>query len=203
MIRSIKTLKATPIMAFVFIIIFGKAQINAQELGIDKTNTHKPETELPPDVLWDVKAYMPEAKLIKVKAVDKAGNLYAIKGLQTYDDTSLLDIKCLYNEAVLPVKLVISDNSYALKAIKKDGSVLDVKAITDNGEQFSIQGIQRTGNTVSIRVMGKDNKTFKVFAISPEGNVNDVKGIKMLRDNIETVVNGVKVYAHVKALHQE
>ncbi|MEE4248284.1 MAG: hypothetical protein V2I33_23080, partial [Kangiellaceae bacterium] len=191
MIRAIKTLKATPIIAFALILIFAKAQIHAQELDLNKKENQKPETEIPPDVLWDVKAYMPEAVLLKVKAVDATGNLYAIKGLQTYDDTSLLDIKCLYNEVVLPVKLVMTGNTYALKAIKNDGSVLDIKAITEDGEQFAIKGLKRTGNTVSIRVMGKGNNIFKVFAISPEGLVNDVKGIKMLKDNIETVVNGV------------
>ena len=170
---------------------------------MDKPDNHKPETELPAYVLWDVKAYMPEAKLIKVKAVDEDGNFHAIKALQTYDDTSVLDIKCLYNGAVLPVKLVIgTSNSYALKAIKEDGSMLDVKAITDDGEQFNIRSISRKGNIVNIRVMGKDNDTYKIFAISPEGHVNDVKGIKMMKSIKETVVNGVSVYAHVKGLTQ-
>ncbi|WP_422104458.1 DUF7486 family protein [Winogradskyella sp.] len=192
------------ILSLALILVFGLAYGHAQELDIDKSETHKPETELPLDVLWDVKAYMPEAKLIKIKAVDDDGTLHAVKALQSYGDTSVLDVKCLYRDEILPVKLVVSpdDKSHALKAIKKDGTALDVKAITDEGEQFIIKGMTRIGNVVTIRVMGSNGNTYKIFAISPEGHVNDVKGIKMMSSKEETVVNGVSIYAHVKALTQ-
>jgi hypothetical protein len=201
---SFTLLKSSKIIGIIVLFMFGISYSNAQELDIDKTDTHKPETELPPDVIWDVKAYMPEAKLIKVKAVDEDGKLHDVKALQSFGDTSILDVKCLYNDEVLPVKLILGegDNNYALKAIKEDGTLLSIVAVTDEGEQFQIKGIKRIGNIVNIRVLGKDGTHYKVFAISPEGHVNDVKGIKMLRTEEETVVNGVSVYAHVKALTQ-
>lgn len=196
--------KASNFISLFIIVILSISCGNAQELNMDKTNTHKPETELPPDVLWDIKAYMPEAKLIKVKAIDKEGKLHDVKALQSFGDTSILDVKCLYNDEVLPVKLILGadENNYALKAIKNDGTLLSIVAITDEGKQFQIKGIKRIGNIVNIRVLGIDGAYYKIFAISPDGLVNDVKGIKMLKIEEETVVNGISVYAHVKALTQ-
>jgi|GEM_PF-1422836 len=195
-------LNASKIVSIVVLVVLGMGTAFAQELDINKKENYKPETELPPEIYWDVKAYIPEAKLIKVKAVDSEGNIFAIKALQSYIDTSILDVKCLYNNEILPVKVVLGTNTKALKAIKEDGSMLDVKAITEDGKQYAIHSINRTGNVVNIRVMDGNGGQFKIFAISPEGHVNDVKGIKMMREDQETVIHGVKVYAHVKALTQ-
>ena len=39
-------------------------------------------------------------------------------------------------------------------------------------------------------------------AISSRGHFRDVKGIRMGTDDVEATVNGVKVFAHIKALPQ-
>lgn len=177
---------------------------NAQILDTNATNTNKPETEVVQDILWDVKAYLPEAKLIKIKAIDKDGNMYPVKAIQSFDETSILDIKAIVNGEYLPLKLIVKedDEFHPLKAITKDGVLLDIKAITDTGELLPVKGVSRYGMIVQIKAISKDASFYNVFAISPEGQVNDVKGIKMLNTTVETNIKGIPVYAHVKALRQ-
>ncbi len=43
---------------------------------------------------------------------------------------------------------------------------------------------------------------YGVKAISPSGQLHDVKGVKVLKEPVEATVNGVAVRAHVKALPQ-
>lgn len=177
---------------------------NAQIIESDRVDSDKPETVLEPDILWDVKAYLPEAKLLKIKAIDKDGKMYPVKAIQSFDDTSILDIKAIINGEYLPIKLIVKDDDvyYPLKAIAKDGTLIDVKAVTEEGEILPVKGVGKSGTIVHVRAIGKDSAFYNIFAISPEGKVNDVKGIKMLKVNVETIINGVSVFAHVKALGQ-
>ena len=180
---------------------FGNAQVVNKE---DFTDPNKPETELSPDILWDIKAYLPNAKLIKIKAIDEEGNMYDVKAIQSFYDTSILDVKAIVNGEYLPIKLIVKEDDmyYPLKAITSDGTLLDIKAITDTGEILPVKGVGINGAIVHIRAIGDDSTFYKVFAISPEGHVNDVKGIKMLQTTVETDINGVAIFAHVKALRQ-
>jgi len=199
-----KLLKPSSLINLLVLFFLGLSFGNAQVLDINATDSNKPETELPPEILWDVKAYLPEAKLLKIKAIDKDGNLYAVKAIQSFDDTSILDIKAIVDGEHLPIKLIVKGNDvyYGLKAINKVGTLLDIKAITKDGELLSVKGTVASGNIVQIRAIGNDGSLYNVFAISPKGQVNDVKGVKMLKSNVETILNGVSVFAHVKALRQ-
>ncbi len=202
--KTLHTSTRNLLFIIISILILTAFTMSYAQIGIENGNEYKPETQLPADVLWDVKAYMPEAILLKVKAIDANGKFLNIKALQSYDDTSILDVKAIDGEDTIPVKLVIDDNNenYVLKAIKKNGEVLDVKAITDKGVMFPVHGIFRSGNTIMLRGMADNGKLLKVFAISPEGQINLLKGIKMNDTEIEATINGVDIYAHVKALHQ-
>lgn len=171
---------------------------------LDQSNPHKPETATPHEIYWDVKAYSPTWGLLDVKAIDKDGQIYDIKAIQDSDDTSILNVKALVNGERLPVKLIVkkSDALYPLKAIDLDGNILDVKALDPDGEIISVKGISKSGNIVHIRAIRPQNIMYNIIAVSPEGKVNAVKGIKMMDEEVETVINGIKVFAHVKALTQ-
>ncbi len=197
-------LKPSNFISLFVLFFLGLPFGNAQVLDSDATNSNKPETELPKDILWDVKAYLPEAKLIKIKAIDKDGKMFNVKAIQSFDDTSILNVKAIVNGAYLPIKLIVKkdDVYFPLKAITKDGTLLDIKAVTENGDLLSVKGVSRSGIIVQIKAIGKDASFYNVFAISPEGQVNDVKGLKMLNTIAETSINGVFIYAHVKALRQ-
>jgi hypothetical protein len=203
--KAIKqALKPSNFINLFVLLLIGFFSGNAQVLDIDPSDSNKPETVLTPDILWDVKAYLPAARLIKIKAIDKDGKIYDIKAIQSFDDTSILDVKAIYNGVYLPVKLIVKDDDfyYPLKAITNNGTLLDVKAITETGELLPVKGVGKSGTIVYIRAIGKDSSFYNIFAISPEGQINDVKGVKMLKTTVETIINGVSVFAHVKALRQ-
>lgn len=186
------------------ILFFYSPTLNAQILNQDSDNLNKPETEKPVEIYWNVKAYNPDWGLLKVKAIDKEGNIYDIKAIQDSDDTSLLNVKALVNGEKVAVKLIVKQNDrlYPVKAIMSDGTILDVKAIDEDGEIIDVKGFSKTGNIVHIRAIRPQPIMYTIIAVAPNGKVNDVKGIKMMTDEVETVLHGVKVFAHIKALPQ-
>lgn len=187
---------------FLLAFSFGNAQI---EDKANFTDPNKPETELAPEIYWDVKAYIPQALLLRVKGVDKNGNLYDVKAIQSSDDTSVLDVKVLINGEKLPIKLIVKgdDVYYPLKGIFADGTLLDIKAINDDGKIIDVKGVAKSGNVVHIRAVTEDSEFYNIIAISPEGKVNTIKGIKMSKNEVEATINGVEIFAHVKSLKQE
>jgi len=154
--------------------------------------------------LWHIISVHPDGYPLQVKAIDKEGNAYDVKAIRDSDQRSLLDIKAFIGETTqLPVKLLVSDDNYKpLKAIGEGGALYDIKAITPNGDKLDIKGVKRSGNIIHIKAINKEGAFYGVKALSPEGELNDVKGIKMFKTPVELKVNGVDVYAHVKALSQ-
>jgi len=66
----------------------------------------KPETTINDDLLWHVKAFRPDAQILKVKAIDKKGEIYDVKAIQSSESTSsILSIKALVNNSHLPIKI--------------------------------------------------------------------------------------------------
>ncbi|MEP2936170.1 MAG: hypothetical protein ABJM06_12820 [Gilvibacter sp.] len=189
---------------FVLILFFTNTVLIGQVLTEDSKNLNKPETEKPTEIYWNVKAYNPSWGLLKVKALDKEGNIYDIKAIQDSEDTSILNVKALVKGERVAVKIIVKDEDqyYPVKAITSDGTILDVKAIDEDGEIIDIKGISKTGNIVHIRAVRPQTVLYNIVAVAPNGKVNDVKGIKMMSEDLETVLYGVKVFAHIKAITQ-
>lgn len=197
-----KNVKRFPWITGMLAVLFICSPIlNAQNLNQDPD---KAETERPFGAYWNVKAYSPEWGLLKVKAIDKEGTIYDIKAIQDSDDTSLLDVKAIVDGKRVAIKLIAEkgDPLYPVKAIMTDGTILDVNAIDEDGERIAVKGFSKTGNIVHIRAIRSQPIMYTIIAVSPDGRVNDVKGVKMTDDEVETVIHGVKVFAHVKALSQ-
>lgn len=194
---------ATTILSVVLMMLF-PAFTMGQILDKDQANLTKPEVEIYEDVYWQIKAYRPNAKSLEVKAITADGKFHDIKGIQSSDDTSVLNVKAIIDDNRLPVKLVVSegDRYYPVKAIGNDGSIIKVKAITDKGEILPLKGVSKSGNIIHLRAIADEGIFYNIIAESPKGEVNIVKGVKMLDTKVETVINGVSVFAHVKALHQ-
>ncbi len=155
-------------------------------------------------VYWYVKAFNPEGKLLNVMAVDADGHTYDVKGIQDSDQTSVMDVKAFVNDKILPVKVLISLDKYMpVKAIDEDGTIIDVKAFTEDGQKLDVKGTRQSGNIIHLSVVDKEGLLYNVEAISPKGWINDVKGIKMMKEPIETTINSVDVFAHIKAIPQQ
>lgn len=155
-------------------------------------------------IIWHVKAFKPEAQFLNIKAFDENGKQYSVKAIQNSDQTSLLNVKALVKGEALPVKMLLKkgEKYYPVKAIAKDGSILSIKAITEDGKILPVKGVSQSGNLIHIRAIYEDKVFFNVLAVSPKGKANVVKGLKMNTEDIETTVNGVEVFAHIKAIQQ-
>jgi hypothetical protein len=187
---------------FFFILSFnwGNAQIDIEK----RSKLIKPEVEITNDIYWYVKAYRPDAKLLDVKAIDVEGNLYDVRAIQSSDDTSILNVKALVDGKHLPIKLILKNNEryFPVKAIDDKGALVNIKVVGDNREILDIKGVSKSGNIIHLRAITRDSVFYNIIAISPEGKVNAVKGIKMLDTPVEAVINGVSIFAHVKAIDQ-
>ena len=168
------------------------------------TNVQSQEEAKENVIYWHIKAVLPDAQLLDVKAIDAAGNYHDVKAIQDSHDISLLNVKALVNGQTLPIKMIVkeNDNFYPVKAIDYEGRILDVKAIGEEGELLDVKGVSRMGNLVEVRAIGKEQQQYDVISISPQQGVNHVKGLKMFSEDVEAVVHGVKIFAHVKSLKQ-
>lgn len=161
------------------------------------------ETITGEEVIWHVKALHPDGKLLDVKAFDKDGTIYDIKAIQDTDQTMLMDVKALINNKKVSVKVLVSEDRYLpVKAIRDDGTILDIKAITEDGDKLDVKGVSQSGNIIHLKAINKNGSFCTIEAISPKGWINDVKGVKMFKEPVEAVINGVEIYAHIKALTQ-
>lgn len=155
-------------------------------------------------IYWHIKAVLPEAKLLDIKAIDKDGVYYDVKAIQDSYDISLLSVKALVKGQTIPVKMIIKedDQYYPVKAIDHDGTILDVKAIREDGEILDVKGVSKMGNIIEVRAIDKQGNQYNVISISPHKGVNHVKGLKMFDEEVEAVIHGIKIFAHVKSLKE-
>ena len=155
-------------------------------------------------IYWHIKAVLPEAKLLDIKAIDKDGNYHDVKAIQDSYDISLLSVKALVNGQSIPIKMIVKENDeyYPIKAIDNDGTILDIKAIGEDGEILDVKGVSRMGSIVEVRAIDKEQRQYNVISISPQEGVNHVKGLKMFNEEVEAVIHGIKIFAHVKSLSQ-
>ena len=154
--------------------------------------------------IWHIKGIHPEGKTLDIKAIGPEGAVFDVKAIKNSSQRSLLDIKAFIGDNLqLPVKIIKgNDSEPGIFAITKEGSLYEIKAMDLDGSLLDVVAGERSGNLIHIKVAQKNGELYGVKAISPEGELNDVKGVKMLQDNVEIEINGVKVFAHIKALPQ-
>jgi len=154
-------------------------------------------------IIWHIKAIHPEGECLDVKTIDKDGNIYDVKAIQNSDQTSIMDIKAFVNGKQLPIKILVSEDKYLpVKAIDTDGTIMDIMALTSDGQKLEVKGVSQSGNIIHIKAITKEGGFYGLEAISPKGWINDVKGIKMFKTDVEATINGVDVFAHIKSIPQ-
>lgn len=151
---------------------------------------------------WHIKAVHPEGRLIDIKAIDDQGNILDVKAVQDGDQRQMMDIKAFRGDEKLPIKMLPQENGiYPVKAIDPSGKIYDIKAM-DGETRLDVKGVVRSGNIIDIKAISSDGTHYGVKAFSPDGQLNDVKGLKMGEGDIEATIYGIGVFAHVKALPQ-
>ena len=190
--------KVLTVLGF-FVLLIGCTKSASKE--IQALNKVEPKTST--ETLWHVKAIHPEGRFLDIKAVDAYGNTFDIKASQDPNQKSCMDVKAYVSGKILPVKLLVNDGKFApVKAIAMDGTFYNLKAIALNGDRLPLKGVKRSGNIIHIKVVDKNGSHYAVKAISPTGQMNDVKGIKINKEDLEYNIYGFDVYAHIKALPQ-
>jgi len=195
--------KATRISTFLvfFILLLSckneKTKINiTQDSGEVVTNSFD-------EIIWHIKAIHPDGKFLHIKAIDKDGNFFDVKAIQDSNQNNDLEIKAFVKGKRLPVKLLVSGDKYIpVKAIDTDGTNIDIKALKEDGTLLDVKGVSQSGNIINIKAINKDGNFYGIKAISPKGWLNDVKGIKISKEPLEAIINGVEVYANIKGTTQ-
>ncbi|MBC3758884.1 hypothetical protein H7U19_10745 [Hyunsoonleella sp. SJ7] len=168
----------------------------------NKNNAEKATTETFKDIFWNVKAIRPDGKSIDIKVFDNAGDPFDIKAIQDSDQDNLMDVKAFVGDEILPVKILVSSTQFApVVAISNAGSAYKLEAVDLDGTRHEVIGVVRFGNVVIMKAITQKGKFYGVKAISPTGELNDIKGIKINFQDREMGLRGHDIYAHVKAMH--
>lgn len=154
-------------------------------------------------IIWNVKAVTADGKNLDVKAFDAEGNKFDVKATQDSKQHSFMNIKAFVDGVELPVKIMHSEDEYApIKAIGKNGTIHEIKALTAANVKLDVKGISRSGNIINVKAINENGEFLGIKAFAPDGKLNQVKGIKIFEREVEMNVQGNPVYAHLKAINQ-
>ena len=201
-LRYISSILACTVIMFTLLGCNNKDKTQTRTINVAQQDDNS-EAITGEEIIWHVKAIHPDGKILDVKALDKTGNIFDIKAIQYTEQTSLMDVKALIDGRKVPVKVLVREDKYLpVKAVKDDGTILDIKALTSDGKKLDVKGVSQSGNIINIKAVTENGEFYGIEAISPKGWINDIKGVKMFKDPVEAIINGVEVYAHIKALTQ-
>ncbi|MFD2562318.1 DUF7486 family protein [Aquimarina rubra] len=154
-------------------------------------------------IIWNIKAVTTDGKNLDVKAFDADGNTFDVKATQDSEQHSFMNIKAFVEGFELPVKIMQSSDAHApVTAIGKDGTIYEIKALTEDAIKLDIKGVSRSGNIINVKAINQNGEFYGVKAFAPDGKLNQVKGIKIFDREVEMKVQGQPVYAHLKAINQ-
>jgi len=154
-------------------------------------------------IIWNIKAVTADGKNLDVKAFDAEGNKFDVKATQDSKQHSFMNIKAFVEGAELPVKIMQSSDEYApINAIGRNGTIYEIKALTENNVTLDIKGISRSGNIINVKAINENGEFYGVKAFAQDGKLNQVKGIKIFDREVEMKVQGHPVLAHLKAINQ-
>ncbi len=147
-------------------------------------------------------ATLPNGSPLDIRAFDADGSLHDAKVLQ-WGDAHLLDINVLMAGPELPIRMTASDDAFLpVKANAADGKLMDVKATSPDGPKLEEEGVEWSGRIALIKAMGPGQTLRGVNAISPEGRMHDVEGVRMSDGPEKGKVAGFAISACIKFLPQ-
>ncbi len=152
---------------------------------------------------WEISASTDMGQSLSFFAVNKKGKEYSVKALMAGKYPYLMNVRAEASVDIY-IKFVKNDDGVVPTGIDEYGRMYKLIAKTTNGESFAVIGGEKKGNVIPIFVLGSDGKKFPAKAISSKGHEFDVKGIKVLKSDVEGFIVGidgdVNYYAHIKAL---
>ena len=155
------------------------------------------------DKQWNLGVKTDAGADMSIVAINKKGREYGIYATMAGKHPYLMHVR---GEASydIHVKFTKTDEGLAVSGIDEYGRRYDIKAKAADGATFDVVGGEQMGNVIPVYAMAADGKKYSVKAFSSGGHEFDVKGIKVLKKDIEGLIHGlegyVKFYAHIKAL---
>lgn len=191
----------------VFGIKFGEDNLE-QEINSVKILAHVKAIPSPKintsQLVWSVRAIDTDGNSMQVFAIDKNGEEHDVKAVVKGGSYHLIDVKALVKRNEQAIKLFKKEGSVFLAAVSERGELLRIKAKTSSGEYLDVLGYRGAGKIFDIKAAGPSETKFAVKAISDDGDVYDIKGIKVKEADDEGEIAGFVrtnlFHAHVKAL---
>ena len=152
---------------------------------------------------WGIRAFDDKGQSMNIIAINKKGREYAINAAMAGKNPYLMHVK---GEASydIHVKITKQKEGLAVSGIDEYGRPYDIKAKTADGTLYDVVCGEKMGNVIPIYVKGEIGNMYPVKAVSSADHRFDVKGMKVLKKDIEGLIHGVsgyvKFYAHIKAL---
>ena len=154
------------------------------------------------EAMWDVKAVHGD-RLLPIKAIAGTGRLYDIKAIRTSGGVAIMDVLAIGDVERWPIRLLDRGKpGFSVKAIRPDGTLMDVKAIGANGARLSVVGAGQVGHIVHIKVVtsAAPSTYAGVKAFGPHGNTYAIKGLRFSGEAREGKVSGIPHAGYVKAV---
>ena len=150
---------------------------------------------------WPVKAVNKTGEAIPVNVYLEDGTSIPLFAIYEAGNDHFMDVKGVYNGEKISIKLIASsDILVPVKGISVDGDILKVKAEDPDGMILDVKGVSRDGNTINIAAITREGQHIPLKAISPAGVEREVKGVRLMKGNVEMEFGEIQVIGHVKAL---
>jgi hypothetical protein len=150
---------------------------------------------------WPVVASNKSGKALPVNVYLSDGTAVPVFAIYAEGNDHFMDVKGVHKGEKISIKIIASDDLLApVKGISTSGEILKVKAVDANGNILDVKGVSRDGNTINIAAINEQGEYIPLKTISPTGVEREVKGVRLMRGNVEMEYGDIKVIAHVKAL---
>lgn len=153
---------------------------------------------------WQIKATGSNGSLLDIVALNKKGREYKVMAVAAGGSFVMLNVKAEVGRDLVPVKLIRKPEGIRMVAVDYYGRQFPLKAKVAEGKYFDIEGGENCGKTIDVRALSDNGVDYLLNAISPEGDMYDIKGIKVKDNDKEGYLQGLEglitFYAHVKAL---
>lgn len=153
--------------------------------------------------IWAVKAINTAGENMDIIAMGIKDQVFEIKAMAKNGHFHLLDVKAIKGRHKLDVKMIKEGDGLSVVALDDPGRKFALKAKSSTGELIPLQGVRKEGNIISVKAIA-NGVEYAVKAISPDGDIYDIKGVKTKSDDFEGsyvgFVHTVPFFAHIKAL---
>jgi hypothetical protein len=153
---------------------------------------------------WEIKATGNDGSLLDIVALNKKGREYKVMAVSAGGSFAMLNVKAEVGRDLVPVKLIRKPEGIRMIAVDYYGRQFPLKAKVSEGKYFDIEGGENCGKTIDIKALSDNGVEYLMNAISPAGDMYDLKGIKVKDVDKEGYLQGLEgliaFYAHVKAL---